>query len=137
MTMRRRLYLVVSSDRRGQHGKNLMVEDNDMNREPYLAACSAKAMKSSGSRCSRAWPGVGHPDLILMDLSLPEMDGWEAHGAEGTSHGVYPPHCAELHAMAGDREEPWRPVVMTLTPNRSTSNDYWPRSDILLQSTRP
>ena len=30
--------------------------------------------------------------------------------------------------MAGDREEPWRPVVMTLTSNRSTSNDYWPRS---------
>ena len=107
---------------------------------PYLAACSAKAMKSfwlsmqAGPRL--AVPGR-HPDLILMDLSLPEMDGWEAHGAQGTSHGVYPLIVLSPHAMAGDREEPWRPVVMTLTSNRSTSNDYWPRSTSYYRSTPP
>lgn len=47
------------------------------------------------------------PDLILMDLSLPVIDGWEAtrriKAAAGT-RGI-PVIALSAHAMAGDREK--------------------------------
>lgn len=47
-----------------------------------------------------------HPDLILMDLSLPLMDGWTAARAiKGiTSIKTIPIIALTAHAMAGDRE---------------------------------
>lgn len=59
----------------------LLVEDNDINREMLsrrlrrsgydvvLAVTGREAVENARSE---------DPDLILMDLSLPEMDGWEA-----------------------------------------------------------
>jgi CheY-like chemotaxis protein len=48
-----------------------------------------------------------HPDLVLMDMSLPVMDGWEAtrqiKAAEGTRH--LPVLGLTANAMAGDREK--------------------------------
>ncbi len=51
--------------------------------------------------------GSEHPDLILMDMSLPLIDGWEAtrriKAADATRH--IPIIALTAHAMAGDRDQ--------------------------------
>ena len=90
--------------------KILIVEDNEMNRdmlsrrlerkgfEVVMAEDGAKGVDMSKSE---------NPDLILMDLSLPIMDGWEATSTikadEGTKN--IPIIVLTAHAMAGDREK--------------------------------
>ena len=44
------------------------------------------------------------PDLILMDLSLPLMDGWTAAGEIKSSVSHIPIIALTAHAMVGDRE---------------------------------
>mgnify|MGYP001097093144 CR=1 FL=1 len=48
-----------------------------------------------------------NPDLILMDLSLPVMDGWEATSTikENDNTKDIPIIVLTAHAMAGDREK--------------------------------
>tara|TARA_Y100001934_G_C12132381_1_gene668484 strand:- start:224 stop:592 length:369 start_codon:yes stop_codon:yes gene_type:complete len=90
--------------------KILLVEDNEMNRdmlsrrlirrgyEVVMADDGAKGVEMASSE---------NPDLILMDLSLPVLDGWEAtrriKGADATK--AIPIIALTAHAMKTDEEK--------------------------------
>jgi len=88
----------------------LLVEDNEMNRDMLSRRLARKGFAvdmafdgKAGVEKARA----GGYDLILMDMSLPEIDGWEAtrqlRAAPETK--TVPIIALTAHAMAGDREK--------------------------------
>lgn len=59
----------------------LVIEDNDMNREIMFLRLQARGFQVELAEDGRQGVEKAHavlPDLILMDLNLPEIDGWEA-----------------------------------------------------------
>lgn len=88
--------------------KILLVEDNEMNRDMLSRRLSRKGheveMAENGRRGVEMAASGGY-DLILMDMSLPVMDGWEATRrikADPATAGV-PVIALTAHAMASDR----------------------------------
>jgi two-component system, cell cycle response regulator DivK len=90
--------------------KILLVEDNEMNRDMLSRRLLRKGFEvvmavDGGQAVTMA--ESEHPDLILMDMSLPVIDGWEAtrrvKAAEATAH--IPVIALTAHAMSGDREK--------------------------------
>lgn len=90
--------------------KILLVEDNEMNRDMLARRLTRRGYEvvvavdgQAGLDMARA----EKPDLILMDLSLPVMDGWTAtthlKADESTKH--IPVIALTAHAMTGDREK--------------------------------
>jgi two-component system, cell cycle response regulator DivK len=89
--------------------KILLVEDNEMNRDMLSRRLSRRGFTvviaedgQQGVDLARA----ERPDLILMDMSLPVKDGWEATReikADPAIAGI-PVIALTAHAMAGDRE---------------------------------
>ena len=90
--------------------KVLLVEDNEMNRdmlsrrlikkgfEVVIAFDGAEGVRMAGSE---------NPDIILMDMSLPILDGWEATRqlkANAATQSI-PVIALTAHAMSGDREK--------------------------------
>ncbi len=90
--------------------KILLVEDNEMNRdmlsrrlerrgfEVVVAVDGAEGVAKSKSDL---------PDLVLMDMSLPVMNGWEATRAirADASTAKIPVIALTAHSMPGDREK--------------------------------
>ncbi len=89
--------------------KILLVEDNEMNREMLsrrLARRDFEVVFAATGREAIEKALSELPDLILMDLSLPDVDGWEATRrikAQETTAAI-PVIALTAHAMAGDRE---------------------------------
>src|SRR5215468_707689 len=90
--------------------KILIVEDNEMNRDMLSRRLARRgyqiAMAVDGEEGIAAARGE-NPDLILMDMSLPVVDGWEATRrlkAEPLTRAI-PVIGLTAHAMAGDREK--------------------------------
>ena len=88
----------------------LLVEDNEMNRDMLSRRLIRKGFEVDMAFDGRA--GVekakaGGYDLILMDMSLPEIDGWEATRQLRASRETktVPIIALTAHAMAGDREK--------------------------------
>ncbi len=90
--------------------KILLVEDNEMNRDMLLRRLERKdyqVVTAADGRSAVETARKEMPDLILMDLSLPVMDGWEATRmlkAADVTVGI-PVIALTAHAMAGDREK--------------------------------
>jgi len=90
--------------------KILLVEDNEMNRDMLSRRLQKKGyevvMAVDGEQ-GVAMAEAQAPALILMDMSLPGLDGWEAtrrlKAAAGTR--AIPVIALTAHAMAGDREK--------------------------------
>jgi two-component system, cell cycle response regulator DivK len=89
--------------------KILLVEDNEMNRDMLSRRLLRKGyevvMAVDGEQAV-AMAQSEKPDLILMDMSLPVIDGWEATRrvkAAETSSSI-PIIALTAHAMSGDRE---------------------------------
>ena len=90
--------------------KILLVEDNDMNRDMLSRRLIRKGyqvvMAVDGEQ-GVAMARSEVPDLILMDMSLPVLDGWEATSqlkAAAETQGI-PVIALTAHAMVGDREK--------------------------------
>jgi two-component system, cell cycle response regulator DivK len=90
--------------------KILLVEDNEMNRDMLSRRLARRGYEvaiavdgEQGVAMARSEP----PALILMDMSLPGLDGWEATRqlkAAPETRGI-PVIALTAHAMAGDREK--------------------------------
>jgi two-component system cell cycle response regulator DivK len=88
----------------------LLVEDNEMNRDMLsrrLARRGYEVLVALDGGEGIAMARSQSPDLILMDLSLPVVDGWEATRrikAEAGTRAI-PVIALTAHAMAGDEEK--------------------------------
>ncbi len=90
--------------------KILVVEDNEMNRDMLsrrLVRKKYEVLVAVDGRESVEMARSATPDLILMDMSLPVMDGWEATRQLKASSEtqVIPIIALTAHAMSGDREK--------------------------------
>lgn len=87
----------------------LLVEDNEMNRDMLSRRLTRRGFEiltaTDGAEGVTA-ATTGRPDLILMDMSLPVMDGWTAvqHLKADAATASIPVIALTAHAMAGDRE---------------------------------
>jgi two-component system, cell cycle response regulator DivK len=87
--------------------KILLVEDNEMNRDMlarrlqrrgYAVVCALDGLQAVTMAESEA------PDLILMDMSLPALDGWEATRRIKAANKAIPIIALTAHAMASDEQ---------------------------------
>ena len=90
--------------------KILIVEDNEMNRDMLSRRLERKGYEVVMAKDGQEGVDMSkteNPDLILMDLSLPVMDGWAATSTikDNDDTKNTPIIVLTAHAMAGDREK--------------------------------
>jgi two-component system, cell cycle response regulator DivK len=90
--------------------KVLLVEDNEMNRDMLSRRLIRRGFQVVFAMDGQQGVDLARserPDIILMDMSLPIIDGWEATRrvkADDATRSV-PVIGLTAHAMAGDREK--------------------------------
>jgi two-component system cell cycle response regulator DivK len=90
--------------------KVLLVEDNEMNRDMLSRRLIRRGFEVVFAMDGQQGVDLARserPDIILMDMSLPVIDGWEATRrvkADDATRSV-PVIGLTAHAMAGDREK--------------------------------
>ena len=86
----------------------LLVEDNEMNRDMLSRRLERKGYEvicALDGEQAVAMAGSEAPALILMDMSLPLLDGWEATRRIRTTNQAVPIIALTAHAMATDAEK--------------------------------
>jgi len=89
--------------------KILLVEDNEMNRDMLSRRLKRREFEvdlavDGGEALVKA---AAIPDLVLLDMSLPVMDGWTVAGRLKSQEATrqIPIIALTAHAMVGDREK--------------------------------
>jgi len=89
--------------------KILLIEDNEMNRDMLSRRLQRRGYEVAIAVNGATGVRMAHsetPALILMDMSLPDLDGWEATRqikASAATRSI-PVVALTAHAMSGDRE---------------------------------
>ena len=88
----------------------LLVEDNEMNRDMLSRRLTKKGhdvVIAVDGQQGVDMATSENPDIILLDMSLPVMDGWQAARLLKADDGTcaIPIIALTAHAMAGDREK--------------------------------
>ncbi len=88
----------------------LLVEDNEMNRDMLsrrLARHGLEVLVATDGAQAVERALADQPDIILMDLSLPVMDGWEATRRirSQAETSAIPVIALTAHAMAGEQDK--------------------------------
>ena len=90
--------------------KVLLVEDNEMNRDMLSRRLKRKGFEvilAEDGEQGIAMTIAENPELVLMDMSLPVIDGWDATKqikANPQTKNI-PIIALTAHAMSGDREK--------------------------------
>lgn len=87
----------------------MVVEDNEENRDSLTRRLQRRGFEIIGAENGRIAVDKAQqesPDLILMDMNMPELDGWEATRQIKQLQGMadVPVIALTAHAMSGDRE---------------------------------
>jgi CheY-like chemotaxis protein len=88
----------------------LLVEDNEMNADMLsrrLLRLGHEVLISTDGQSGVEMARLHQPDLVLMDMSLPVMDGWTATRAIKADENVrhIPVMALTAHAVLGEREK--------------------------------
>lgn len=89
--------------------KILLVEDNEMNRDMLSRRLTRKGysvLLAVDGRQAVEMTRAERPDIVLMDMSLPVLDGWEATREikAASETAAIPVIALTAHAMVSDRE---------------------------------
>ena len=90
--------------------KILLIEDNEMNRDMLSRRLERKGYEvilAADGPTGVAMANAESPSIILMDMSLPILDGWEATRllkANAATRDI-PVIALTAHAMSGDRDK--------------------------------
>lgn len=85
----------------------LIVDDNEDNRDVLSRRLQRKGFEvtcASGGQEAIDQAKTDKPDLILMDMNMPKLDGWEATSRIRKDGIMIPIIALTAHAMTGDRE---------------------------------
>ena len=91
----------------------LLVEDNELNRDMLSRRLGKKGFEvllAADGRAGVEMARAERPDLVLMDMRLPDLDGWTATRqirADEATRAI-PVIALTAHAMEGDRQEALR-----------------------------
>jgi two-component system, cell cycle response regulator DivK len=93
----------------GSLARILLVEDNEMNRDMLSRRLTRRGFEviiAVDGKQGLLMANTATPDLILLDLSLPEMDGWEVlhHLKLDTTMKKIPVIALTAHALVTDRD---------------------------------